>query len=347
MSELLTLKGTNGVSEIHIENGLLSRAAAVIGETFSPSRIHIVSDSTVAPLYLQTLEQQFTLPVTHTVIPAGEEHKRLATVEGIYHDLLASGMTRKDLIVALGGGVVGDITGFAAATFLRGVSLCQIPTTLLAQVDSSVGGKTGVDMPEGKNLVGAFYQPRLVLIDPSVLTTLPEQTFADGMAEVVKYGYISNRDILDMVSAPDYKQNIESIICECVKIKRDVVTIDEHDTGLRMILNFGHTIGHAAEKLGNYVDLTHGQAVAVGMVAAMRLSAFLGNEDLTGRLIEILKHIGLPTELKYDREDIYRSLLSDKKKFGATVNFILVREPGRAEITPIDAEKLHEYVLKL
>lgn len=347
MSELLTLKGTNGVSEIHIENGLLSRAAAVIGETFSPSRIHIVSDSTVAPLYLQKLEQQFTLPVTHTVIPAGEEHKRLSTVEGIYHDLLASGMTRKDLIVALGGGVVGDITGFAAATFLRGVSLCQIPTTLLAQVDSSVGGKTGVDMPEGKNLVGAFYQPRLVLIDPSVLTTLPEQTFADGMAEVVKYGYISNRDILDMVSAPDYKQNIESIICECVKIKRDVVTIDEHDTGLRMILNFGHTIGHAAEKLGNYVDLTHGQAVAVGMVAAMRLSAFLGNEDLTGRLIDILKHIGLPTELKYDREDIYRSLLSDKKKFGATVNFILVREPGRAEITPIDAEKLHEYVLKL
>ncbi len=347
MSELLTLKGTNGVSEIHIENGLLSRAAAVIGETFSPSRIHIVSDSTVAPLYLQKLEQQFTLPVTHTIIPAGEEHKRLATVEGIYHDLLASGMTRKDLIVALGGGVVGDITGFAAATFLRGVSLCQIPTTLLAQVDSSVGGKTGVDMPEGKNLVGAFYQPRLVLIDPSVLTTLPEQTFADGMAEVVKYGYISNRDILDMVSAPDYKQNIESIIYECVKIKRDVVTIDEHDTGLRMILNFGHTIGHAAEKLGNYVDLTHGQAVAVGMVAAMRLSAFLGNEDLTGRLIEILKHIGLPTELKYDREDIYRSLLSDKKKFGATVNFILVREPGRAEITPIDAEKLHEYVLKL
>lgn len=347
MSELLTLKGTNGVSEIHIENGLLSRAAAVIGETFSPSRIHIVSDSTVAPLYLQKLEQQFTLPVTHTIIPAGEEHKRLSTVEGIYHDLLASGMTRKDLIVALGGGVVGDITGFAAATFLRGVSLCQIPTTLLAQVDSSVGGKTGVDMPEGKNLVGAFYQPCLVLIDPSVLTTLPEQTFADGMAEVVKYGYISNRDILDMVSAPDYKQNIESIICECVKIKRDVVTIDEHDTGLRMILNFGHTIGHAAEKLGNYVDLTHGQAVAVGMVAAMRLSAFLGNEDLTGRLIEILKHIGLPTELKYDREDIYRSLLSDKKKFGATVNFILVREPGRAEITPIDAEKLHEYVLKL
>ena len=347
MAETLSLTGANGVSDIHIETGLLGRAGAVILETFSPSRVHIVSDSNVAPLYLEKLEAQFDLPVTHTVLPAGEEHKRLSAVEGIYHDMLAAGMTRKDLVIALGGGVVGDITGFAAATFLRGVSLCQIPTTLLAQVDSSVGGKTGVDMPEGKNLVGAFYQPRLVLIDPTVLSTLPDQTFADGMAEVVKYGYISNKDILDMVSAPDYKENIERIICECVKIKRDVVTIDEHDTGLRMILNFGHTIGHAAEKLGNYVDLTHGQAVAVGMVAAMRLSAMLGNEDLSERLIGILKHIGLPTELKYGREDIYRSLLSDKKKFGATINFILVREPGRAEITPIDAEKLHEYVLKL
>ena len=256
-------------------------------------------------------------------------------------------MTRKDLIIALGGGVVGDITGFSAATFLRGVSLCQIPTTLLAQVDSSVGGKTGVDLPEGKNLVGAFYQPRLVLIDPNVLTSLPGSTFADGMAEVVKYGYISNREILTMVSQPDYKSNIENIIYECVKIKRDVVAIDEHDTGLRMILNFGHTIGHAAEKLGNYTDLTHGQAVAIGMVAAMRLSALLGNEDLTAPLIDLLKHIGLPTELNYDRESIFNALLSDKKKFGATVNFILVREAGRAEITPIDAEKLHEYVLKL
>ena len=347
MAETLSLTGANGVSEIHIETGLLDHAGTVILETFSPSRVHIVSDSTVAPLYLEKLEKQFSLPVTHTVIPAGEAHKQLSTVEGIYHDLLAADMTRKDLIIALGGGVVGDITGFAAATFLRGVSLCQIPTTLLAQVDSSVGGKTGVDLPEGKNLVGAFYQPRLVLIDPNVLASLPDSTFADGMAEVVKYGYISNREILTMVSQPDYKTNIENIIYECVKIKRDVVAIDEHDIGLRMILNFGHTIGHAAEKLGNYTDLTHGQAVAIGMVAAMRLSALLGNEDLTAPLIDLLKHIGLPTELKYDRESIFHALLSDKKKFGATVNFILVREAGRAEITPIDAEKLHEYVLKL
>lgn len=347
MAQILTLSGANGVSDIHIETGLLTRAGSIIEETFSPSRIHIVTDSTVAPLYLETLACQFSLPVSHTVVPAGEEHKRLSTVESIYHDLLQNGMTRKDLVIALGGGVVGDITGFAAATFLRGVSLCQIPTTLLAQVDSSVGGKTGVDLPEGKNLVGAFYQPRLVLIDPAVLSTLPDATFADGMAEVVKYGYIANPTILDMISRPDYKANIEAIIYECVKIKRDVVTIDEHDTGLRMILNFGHTIGHAAEKLGNYVDLTHGQAVAIGMVAAMRLSALRGDPDLSAPLIALLEQLGLPTVLEYEREAIYGALLSDKKKFGGTVNFILVREPGRAEITPIEAEALHTFIKQL
>ena len=212
--QTLSLTGANGVSDILIETGLLAHAGTAILDTFSPSRVHIVTDSTVAPLYLDALEAQLSLPVSHTVIPAGEEHKRLTTVETIYHDMLAAGMTRKDLVIALGGGVVGDITGFAAATFLRGVSLCQIPTTLLAQVDSSVGGKTGVDLAEGKNLVGAFYQPRLVLIDPEVLSTLPDATFADGMAEVVKYGYIANKDILDMVSQPDYKAHIEGIIYE-------------------------------------------------------------------------------------------------------------------------------------
>ncbi|MDY3711990.1 MAG: 3-dehydroquinate synthase [Agathobaculum sp.] len=347
MREPLTLQGGNGLSEIYIESGLFDRAGVVIGQAFSPSRIHIVTDSNVAPLYLARLESQLAFPVSHTIIPAGEEHKHLATVEDIYHDMLAAGITRKDLVVALGGGVVGDITGFAAATLLRGVSLCQIPTTLLAQVDSSVGGKTGVDLPEGKNLVGAFYQPRLVLIDPKVLSSLPDSTFADGMAEVIKYGYIANKTILSLVAQPNYRDNIEQIIYECVKIKRDVVAIDEHDTGLRMILNFGHTIGHAAEKLGNYTALTHGQAVAIGMAAAMRLSALLGNADLTASLLPLLDHVGLPSTLAYDREAIFDALLADKKKFGGTVNFILVREAGRAEITPIETDRLHAYILKL
>ena len=342
----LTLNGSAGQSEILIGRGLLEQAAERCLSVFSPSRIHIVSDTNVAPLYLERLRQQFTLPVSATVLPAGEEHKRLSAVEGIYHDMLAAGMTRKDLVIALGGGVVGDITGFAASSYLRGVPLCQIPTTLLAQVDSSVGGKTGVDLPEGKNLVGAFYQPRLVLIDPALLASLPAETFADGMAEVIKYGCIAGSEILTMVSHQNV--DIDKVIYECVKIKRDVVQEDEHDTGLRMILNFGHTIGHACEKLENYTGLTHGQAVAIGMAAAMRLSHALdGGADHSGQLIPLLQKYNLPVELKHDREEIYHALLSDKKKFGGTVNFILVRQLGKADIVPIEAERLHELLLKI
>lgn len=345
MVKKLCLHGSAGESDILVGEGLLEEINSYIQTYFTPSRIHIVTDSNVAPLYLQKISEQFTLPVSTTVLPAGEQSKRLSTVEQIYHDLLAAGMTRKDLIIALGGGVVGDITGFAAATFLRGVALCQIPTTLLAQVDSSVGGKTAVDLPEGKNLVGAFYQPRLVLIDPNVLATLPDAVFTDGMAEVVKYGCIANEQILESVCQPGWKQELTSLIYECVKIKRDVVMEDERDTGLRMILNFGHTIGHAAEKLGNYVDLTHGQAVAIGMVAAMRLSRLMGApEDLTPRLIEILSSLDLPTELPYPREKIYQAMLSDKKKFGAIIHFIFVRQWGKAEIVPIESEKLHALI---
>ena len=336
--------------QVHVGTFLLEQAGPLVRATAGGAKAVIVTDTNVGPLYQMPVKQSLEASgyeVSICTFEAGEAHKRAETYVAILEFVAEHELSRSDVIVALGGGVVGDLAGFVASTYMRGIPFVQVPTSLLAMVDSSVGGKTGVDLPEGKNLVGAFYQPRLVLIDPNVLASLPDSTFADGMAEVVKYGYISNREILTMVSQPDYKSNIENIIYECVKIKRDVVAIDEHDTGLRMILNFGHTIGHAAEKLGNYTDLTHGQAVAIGMVAAMRLSALLGNEDLTAPLIDILKHIGLPTELNYDRESIFNALLSDKKKFGATVNFILVREAGRAEITPIDAEKLHEYVLKL
>lgn len=345
MIKQLTLNGSAGKSDIFIGTGLLAQAGTHCMACFSPSRIHIVTDSVVAPLYLDAVKSQFSIPVSVTILPSGEEHKRLSTVETIYHDLLQNGLTRADLVIALGGGVTGDVTGFAAATFLRGIPLCQIPTTLLAQVDSSVGGKTAVDLPEGKNLVGAFYQPRLVLIDPAVLETLPGAVFADGMAEVVKYGCIKNRGILDMIRMPRYKEHIEAIIYECVKIKRDIVEVDEHDTGLRMILNFGHTIGHAIEKLGNYTALTHGQAVAIGMVAAMKLSHALGEtNDLDDFLSVLLTEIGLPTALTYDREDIFHAMLSDKKKLGGTVNFILVRTLGKADIEQIDVQTLHKLI---
>lgn len=341
----LTLSGSNGISEILIDEKIIDNVAGLCLDVFSPSKVHIVTDTNVAPLYLENIEKQFSIQVTHSILPAGEEYKRLETINTIYTDLINADITRKDLIIALGGGVIGDMTGFAAATFLRGVSLCQIPTTLLAQVDSSVGGKTAVDMPQGKNLVGAFYQPRLVLIDPYVLKSLPEHIFIDGMAEVVKYGCIQNADILDMVSKPDYKDNISNIIYECVKIKRDVVEVDEHDTGLRMILNFGHTIGHAIEKLGDYTKFSHGNAVSMGMIAAMKLSDAIGNDNsLTAYLSGILNSIGLPTSLPYEKEDIFNALLSDKKKMGDTMNFILVRTMGKAEIEKIEIDRLHKLI---
>ncbi len=343
----LSLQGSVSLSDIYIGDGIFADTAKHIAEKFHPAKIHIVTDSNVAPLYLDQLRAQFPMTVSSTVIPAGEEHKTLDTVAGIYNDLCTAGLTRSDLLIALGGGVVGDITGFAAATYLRGISVCQIPTTLLSQVDSSVGGKCGVDLPQGKNLVGAFYQPELVIIDTAILNTLPERIFCDGMAEVIKYGCISNAKILDLVSAPDFRQKMEQIVYECVRIKRDVVQQDEHDNGLRMILNFGHTIGHAAEKLGNFVDLTHGQGVAVGMVAAAKLNAMLGGNDFTQKITEICRMHQLPTELPYAREDIYKSLLSDKKLRADTMNFILVNELGKAEIKPIALDDLHELVVKL
>ncbi|MGN1015308.1 MAG: 3-dehydroquinate synthase [Butyricicoccus sp.] len=343
----LSLQGSLSLSDIYIGSGMFAKTAKHVAEKFHPSRIHVVTDSTVAPLYLDALCQQFPLHISTTIIPAGEEHKNLDTVASIYNDLCEAGLTRSDLLIALGGGVVGDITGFAAATYLRGISVCQIPTTLLSQVDSSVGGKCGVDLPQGKNLVGAFYQPELVIIDTDILNTLPDRIFCDGMAEVIKYGCIANRDILELISAPDFKDNMEQIVYECVRIKRDVVQQDEHDTGLRMILNFGHTLGHAAEKLGHYVDLSHGQAVAIGMVAAAKLNALLGGNDLSDTIIAACNAHHLPTDLPYERSLICDALLTDKKREAGTMNFVLVDTLGKAEIRKIPVEELQALVEQL
>ena len=343
----LSLRGAVSLSDIYIGGGVFQSTAKHVAEKFHPARIHVVTDSNVEPLYLRALCAQFPLTVTYTVIPAGEEHKNLDTVAAIYQDLCEAGLTRSDLLIALGGGVVGDIAGFAASTFLRGIHICQIPTTLLSQVDSSVGGKCGVDLPQGKNLVGSFYQPELVIIDTDILSTLPERIFCDGMAEVIKYGCIANRDILEMISDPAFKDNMERIVYECVRIKRDVVQQDERDTGLRMTLNFGHTIGHAAEKLGNYVDLSHGQAVAIGMCAAAKLNVLLGGTDYTESITNACLTHHLPTELPYDTEAIYQSLLSDKKRMSDTMNFILVDQLGKADIRKLPLDELHELVAQL
>ena len=309
-------------------------------------RVAVVTDAGVPAEYAQRVADQCRDAKIITV-PQGEASKSMKILESVLRQMLEFNMGRGDLVIAVGGGVVGDLAGFAASIYMRGIDFINCPTTTLSMIDSSIGGKTAVDLGETKNIVGSFWQPKLVIVDPSTLATLPRRQYINGLAESVKASLLADPELFAIFEKGDIDEQIGEIIYRSLRFKKSIVEQDETERGMRKALNFGHTIGHAAEKLGNYTDLTHGQAVAIGMVAAMRLSALLGNEDLTAPLIDLLKHIGLPTELNYDRESIFNALLSDKKKFGATVNFILVREAGRAEITPIDAEKLHEYVLKL
>ena len=259
--------------DIMIERGILDRCGTYVRELTQAEKVVVITDDNVAPHYLwrviNALDQQGLQVKTH-IFPAGEKSKTLDTIADIYKVLADFRMTRKDVLVALGGGVCGDMTGFAAATYLRGVGFMQIPTSLLAQVDSSVGGKTGVDLPQGKNLVGAFHQPFAVLIDPDTLKTLPDKFIADGIGEVIKYGCIKDAAFFDFLENENLTDRIEDVIEVCVSIKRDVVSRDEHEAGERMLLNFGHTLGHAIEKLRGFAGITHGMAVAVGMVLMAR-----------------------------------------------------------------------------
>jgi 3-dehydroquinate synthase len=345
------LVGKQNSSRIIIENGILKEAAEFCKPGSMerlPSRICIITDSNVAKIYLTDLEQQLatlSVPVIRHIIPAGEEYKNLKTVSEIYDTLSSHQFGRDDMIIALGGGVTGDIAGFAAATYLRGIRyLVQIPTTLLAQVDSSVGGKTGVDLPQGKNLVGAFRQPDLVLIDPEVLKTLPDDGYRGGMAEVIKYGCISDPEILDILSESNEKKQVFDLIERCVRIKINVVEEDETEEGLRRILNFGHTIGHGVELLGNYSDLSHGEAVAIGMAAALKLGNSLGitRDGCYERIVSILQSYRLPTKLTHSVETVFDALLSDKKKQGDSIHFVMIEDFGKTSVIKIPLSELKQ-----
>lgn len=349
---VLKLAGKQNTSSIIIEKGILKEAAEFCrtkSTETAPSRICIVTDSNVAALYLGELKEKLSalnLPLFHHIIPAGEEYKNLETVSHIFNTLSGNRFGRDDMIIALGGGVTGDIAGFAAATYLRGIRhLVQIPTTLLAQVDSSVGGKTGVDLPQGKNLVGAFRQPDMVLIDPDVLNTLPEDVLKSGMAEVIKYGCIWDPGILDLVSGNEYKTMMIDLIERCVSIKIKVVEEDETESGLRRILNFGHTIGHGLEKAGNYKELSHGEAVAIGMAAAVKIGNNIGitKDGCYERLLSILQAFSLPTRLTHPADEVFAAMLSDKKKQGDNIHFILIGDFGKTVVKKIpvaDLEKM-------
>ena len=352
----LTLNGKNNSSRIITGRGSLQNPKEHCRDFLTrknkPSRICVITDTNVEKLYLESLEKRIRglgIPVFHHVLYAGEENKNLAAVSEIYDTLSNHQTGRDDMIMALGGGVTGDIAGFAAATYLRGIRyFVQIPTTLLAQVDSSVGGKCGVDLPQGKNLVGAFRQPDLVIIDPDVLKTLPKNTFTDGMAEVIKYGCIRDPQILDMIgemglNGYDKKDaEITELIERCIRIKTDVVEADETEEGLRRILNFGHTIGHGVEKLGGFTQFSHGEAVSIGMTAAVRLGESLGitQNGCCERLSNILHAYDLPTNITYTVEEIYAAMMSDKKKQGDSIHFVFIEDFGKAQVKAIPVTEL-------
>lgn len=328
--------------ELKIEHGLIHRVSSEISKVFTGSKIAVVTDETVYEFYGKNVTKNLEaagFEVQCIVLPPGEQTKTFDSMPAIYSALAEFGLTRSDLMIALGGGVIGDITGFAASSYLRGVSFVQIPTTLLAQVDSSVGGKVGVDLPEGKNLVGAFCHPILVLIDPLVLQTLTDSAFADGMAEVIKYGCIKDvnlfRRLMELASRAEVMQHIDWMIETCCTIKQTVVQADEKDVGERMILNFGHTLGHAIEAYYQYEKYTHGQGVAIGMVAISRIAEAqqLTKAGTTEQLVALLQQHHLPTEL-VSRED-YPKLLpyikKDKKNIAGSLTVIVLAEIGRAQ----------------
>ena len=327
---------------IHIGKGLLSTVGTEAAKLGRAQTVCIVSESRVFPLYGKTVSDSLEAAgfrVLSFVFPAGEESKNPAVYLELINFLAENRLTRSDLIVALGGGVVGDLAGFAAATYLRGIRFIQVPTTLLAAVDSSVGGKTAIDLPAGKNLLGAFCQPSLVLCDIDTLDTLAQDIFRDGCAEVIKYGILYDPALFSHLEKKGLDFDREAVVTRCVELKRDVVMEDEFDTGARMKLNLGHTIGHGVEARSNFM-LSHGKSVAIGTAIVSRAS---GCPD-TPRILSILDKFGLPTATDYPAEDIYSYTLSDKKRTGGTVNLILPEAIGHCSIVPTPVETLKSFI---
>ena len=327
---------------ILIEKGLLNKLGEELKNIYFGEKIFIITDENVDKYYGSKVKDELDkigYKTRKMVLAPGEKTKSFSTLPSIYNELLDFKLTRKELIITLGGGVIGDLGGFAASTFLRGVSFVQIPTSLLAQVDSSVGGKVAVDLEKGKNLVGSFYQPKAVFIDPDVLNTLPEKFYKDGMAEVIKYGCIKDRDFFYMLkslkSREEVMNNIEDILYKCCYIKKSVVERDEKDLGERMLLNFGHTLGHAIEKYYNFTGYSHGEAVAIGMY---NISLKSEDEGITEKgVAEEIKEILINYDLPYkvdikDNNKIIDTISLDKKNIGNVLKVILLKSIGESII---------------
>ena len=334
--KILKVKTPGGRYDIIIESGIIEKADKLISSVSNPKKIMIVTDENVDKLYGESVYKtlQNISEVKKIVLPAGEKTKSLDNLKKLYDEAFDFKMTRKDLVVALGGGVIGDLAGFFASTLYRGIDIIQIPTTLLSQVDSSVGGKTAVDVLQGKNLVGSFYQPKRVIIDTKTLETLPDRDFFGGLSEVIKYGAIMSKKLFAQIEEAkdrsELMEKIESIVYSCCDIKRRVVKKDEHDVGLRMVLNFGHTVGHIVEKAYNYTKYTHGEAIAFGMIVASRLGERLGTtKNGTAKRIEnIVRKFSLPSDIMLNKEELLNIGL-DKKTLGSDITVILLKEIGK------------------
>ena len=334
--------------EVQIGSGLLSQLGNRLYAVHKVCKAAIISDSNVWPLHGKIAAESLTaagFEVLHFVFSAGESSKNADTYLQILNFLAENKVTRSDVVIALGGGVVGDISGFAAATYLRGIAYVQIPTSLLAMVDSSVGGKTAIDLPVGKNLVGAFCQPILVLCDIDTLSTLPAEIFRDGCAEVIKYGVLYDAVLFDHLFETGMKFDRENVIARCVELKRNVVMEDEFDTGVRQKLNLGHTVGHGIEARSNFT-ITHGQAVAMGMHIVSKAGAALGfcDAQVPEAICAILNTFGLPFKTDFTAKELYACALSDKKRMGGKVNLIIPKNIGHCDIVPTPTDELESFI---
>lgn len=322
--------------QIHIGAGILSQAGQLLNSLQHYKKAVIISDTNVYPLFGKNLcdhLQNAGMNVFHFCFTAGEKSKNIETYSEIVSFLACKGITRSDVLIALGGGVVGDITGFAAATYLRGIDYIQIPTSLLAMVDSSVGGKTAIDLSQGKNLVGAFYQPKMVICDPDVLKTLPQNFFRDGCAEIIKYAVLFDHKLFHHLQTTLLDFDREKVISQCICFKRDIVMQDEFDRGVRQLLNLGHTFGHGIESCSNY-SISHGNAVAIGlkMIATACAKMKICTTECRNSIISLIENFGFSITVPYTSDEIFIHALSDKKRSDNAINLILPTEIGHCEI---------------
>lgn len=344
--------------EIAIETGLFKELPAIFKREYFGKKLAIITDSNVYPLYGKEFSKKLEkegFEVVPIVFQAGEQSKNLSTLESIYARLADNAFTRSDMVVALGGGVTGDMAGLAAATFLRGLGYIQIPTTLLAMVDSSIGGKVAVDMPQGKNLIGAFYQPDAVYTDPMLLKTISDRQFSNGMAELLKHGFIRDADLYNELISADSGRNsllpdIDRIIYSSCVIKRTIVEEDEFDNGVRQVLNFGHTIGHAIEKVQDYSGLSHGEAVSVGMVLITEMTEKMGltRKGEAGRIKLALEKYGLPAKLPdLDKDELVKAITVDKKNRSGKITIAYIEEIGSGKLIDMDLTELEGRIYEI